>query len=258
MQKIVEVRLRESGQIFPFISDIDVKCADIVIVEQERGIDWGQVISEIEFLPDEEAKNLKRILRKATPQDLHQIEENRKSVSSAMKVCESKIKKHNLVMKLVGAEYVFDRTKIIFYFTAEGRVDFRELVKDLAKIFKIRIEMRQIGVRDEARFFGGYGICGRQLCCTSFLKNFVSVSIKLAKDQQLPLNPQKISGVCGRLMCCLSYEYEMYKELLDKMCKIGDKITLPEGKGKVVSLNPLKGTVNVETEDGKIIEHKVL
>lgn len=257
MRNTVEVRLREQGNINIFITDIELNPGDSVIVEQDRGIDWGQVVSEMGIVLEDDAKEMRRVIRKITPQDLEQIEENKKSTSSALKVCEKKVKEHNLGMQLIDAEYVFDRTKIIFYFTAEGRVDFRELVKDLAKIFKIRIELRQIGVRDEAKFFGGYGVCGRPLCCTSFLKNFIPVSIRLAKEQQIPLHPQKISGICGRLMCCLSFEYEVYKDILNKFPKLGESINTSQGRGKVVGYNPLKKKVYVEIDEERIIEHTV-
>jgi len=220
-------------------------------------VDWGEIVSEAEALEETEAESLKRILRKTSHQDRKQIEENKKSAVSSLNVCAQKIEEHKLPMKLVGAEYVFDRTKIIFYFTAEGRVDFRELVKDLAKIFKIRIEMRQIGVRDEARIFGGYGVCGRPLCCKTFLKSFVPVSIRYAKDQQLPLNPQKISGICRRLMCCLAYEYSLYREAMGKMPPLGQVINTPQGKGKVIGYQPLKEMVVVRLDEARTVEVKI-
>ncbi len=190
----------------------------------------------------------------ATKEDLNQIEENRKKAKEAFSVCLEKIQAHKLNMKLVNCEYSFDRSKILFYFTAESRVDFRELVKDLAKIFKARIEMRQIGVRDEAKLFGGFGPCGRELCCSKFLKDFEPVTIKMAKEQGLPLNPPKISGLCGRLMCCLSYEHECYRKLSHDLPKEGDKIVTPQGKGRVVSVNVLRRAVLVEISEGNQIE----
>jgi cell fate regulator YaaT (PSP1 superfamily) len=248
MGKIVQVRLRESGSVFYYLlGDITPKLDDYVIVEAERGLDYGQVVSEAEMvLEDKIDEPLRRIIRIANPQDLKQIEDNKKKIIEVFRICSKKIEEHKLQMKLVEAEYSFDRTKIIFYFTAQGRIDFRYLVKDLAKIFKARIELRQIGVRDEAKLFGGFGCCGRELCCAKYLKVFEPVTIKMAKQQGLPLNPPKLSGVCGRLMCCLSYEHKTYKELSKHLPKEGDKINTPEGKGKVVSVNILKRTAIVE------------
>ena len=216
MQGVILVRLRDSGQVHSYdAGNLEVKEGDYVIVEHDRGLDYGQIVSPSEsVLPDTNSKEpLKKILRLAKESDLKQIEENRLKAKEAFNACIKKIEEHKLDMKLVQAEYSFDRAKIIFYFTANGRVDFRNLVKDLAKIFKARIELRQIGVRDEARLFGGFGPCGRELCCARFLKDFEPVTIKMAKEEGLPLNPPKISGLCGRLMCCLSFEYETYKLL---------------------------------------------
>jgi cell fate regulator YaaT (PSP1 superfamily) len=257
MQKLVQVKLREFG---PIVSSdataVDCKAGDIVIVEAERGTDYATVLSGSEVAHEEKSEEpLRKILRVATPQDLKQIQDNRSKIKEAFANCSKKIEEHNLDMKLVEAEYSFDHSKIIFYFTSEGRVDFRELVKDLARVFKARIELRQIGVRDEAKLFGGFGCCGRELCCRKFLKDFEPVTIRMAKDQGLPLNPPKISGVCGRLMCCLSYECKIYKELAKDLPKEGDKINTPEGKGKVVSINILKRSVMVEVgTEGKHIE----
>lgn len=255
MQNIAQVRLRESGQTFYFLSDkAKAKSGDYVIVEAERGLDYGQVISdEATVLAGKADEPLRNILRLAGPADLKQIEYNKSKAKEAFVSAEKKIEEHKLEMKLIDAEYSFDRNKLIFYFTAEGRVDFRELVKDLAHVFKARIELRQIGVRDEAKFLGGFGPCGRQLCCARFLKEFEPVTIKMAKDQNLPLNPSKISGLCGRLMCCLSYEYKTYKELTKNLPREGDKVTTAEGKGKVLSVNALKGTAFIELEDGRQI-----
>ncbi|MBL7092284.1 MAG: stage 0 sporulation family protein [Candidatus Omnitrophica bacterium] len=233
-----------------------VKAGDYVIVEAEIGREYGQVISEAELVPETEIEApLRRVIRIATREDLRQIQENKKKTKEAMGICAEKIAEHKLDMKLVDAEHSFDRSKFIFYFTAEGRVDFRELVKDLARQFRVRIELRQIGVRDEAKIFGGYGLCGRVLCCKSFLKDFEPVTVRMAKDQNLPLNPSKISGVCGRLMCCLGYEYQVYKSLLRGLPKQGETVNTKEGKGRVVSVNPLKRAVRVEVgEEGKQIE----
>lgn len=232
------------------------KIGDYVIIEAERGIEYGQVISDTELVSDTEIEApLRKVLRIATRDDLRQIQENKEKTKEAMEVCAKKISEHKLNMRLVDAEYSFDRSKFIFYFTADGRIDFRELVKDLARLFKARIELRQIGVRDEAKMFGGYGPCGRVLCCKSFLKDFEPVTVRMAKDQNLSLNPTKISGLCGRLMCCLGYEYKVYKELLQNLPKQGEAINTKEGKGKVISVNPLKRTVMVEVgEEGRQIE----
>ncbi|MCM8823278.1 MAG: stage 0 sporulation family protein [Candidatus Omnitrophica bacterium] len=248
--KIALVRLREAGSINTYFVPDDVKVNDYVIIEADRGLDYGEVL-EVSSVNNEPGQ-INNILRKATEEDFKCINENRKEAEEAMKICGEKIGRHNLKMKLVEAEYSFDKKKIVFYFTAEGRVDFRELVKDLAKEFKVRIEMRQIGVRDETRIFGGVGPCGRKLCCALFLKNFEPVSIKMAKLQRLPLNPSKVSGICGRLMCCLSYEYKNYQELAKGLPREGDKIDTPNGKAKVISVNVLKRMVYVEFDDGRL------
>jgi cell fate regulator YaaT (PSP1 superfamily) len=257
MDKLVCVRLRDTGQNFFYnAGELALKDGDYVIVEHDRGLDYGQVIS-LKGEPDPKAKQaIKKILRLARENDIKQIEDNRSKSKEAFNTCFKKIEEHRLEMKLVQAEYSFDRSKIIFYFTAEGRVDFRNLVKDLAKIFKARIELRQIGVRDEAKFFGGFGPCGRELCCAKFLKDFEPVTIKMAKEEGLPLNPPKISGICGRLMCCLNYEYETYKLLSKGLPREGERINTAEGKGKVINVNVFKRTATVEMEDGKITEIK--
>ncbi|PIQ88592.1 MAG: stage 0 sporulation protein [Candidatus Omnitrophica bacterium CG11_big_fil_rev_8_21_14_0_20_42_13] len=256
MQRLIQVRLRESGQALYFVLDkVIPKVGDYVIVEAERGLDYGQVTAGPEGLeaPDKNDEPLKRVLRHLSPSDIKQIQQNRLKAKEAFHSCVKKIAEHKLDMKLVDAEYSFDKSKLIFYFTADGRIDFRNLVKDLAKIFRSRIELRQIGVRDEAKFFGGFGPCGRQLCCAKFLREFEPVTIKMAKEQNLPLNPTKISGLCGRLMCCLSYEHQTYKHLCKGLPCEGAKVTIPEGKGRVVSVNPLKRSAVVETEDGRHI-----
>jgi cell fate regulator YaaT (PSP1 superfamily) len=256
MENTILVRLRESGQtLFYHATNLDAKVGDYVIVEHDRGLDYGQIISpEDASLDDKSKEQLKKIIRMATDNDLKQIEENRAKSREAFNTCIKKIEEHKLDMKLVRAEYSFDRTKIIFYFTASGRVDFRNLVKDLAKIFKARIELRQIGVRDEARLFGGFGHCGRELCCKTFLKDFEPVTIKMAKEEGLPLNPPKISGLCGRLMCCLYFEYETYKILAKGLPREGEHVHTPEGKGKVIGINVFKRSATVELDDGKQIE----
>ncbi len=254
MEMITQVRLREMGAVFCYrVSDLAFKVNDLVIVEAERGIDYGQVV--VEPVPVEKVEpSVKKLIRLATDLDRNQIEDNRKKAQEASTSCSSKIEEHKLDMKLVGAEYAFDRSKILFYFTADGRVDFRDLVKDLAKVFKARIELRQIGVRDEAKMCGGFGPCGRELCCCCFLKDFEPVTIKMAKDQNLSLNPPKISGLCGRLMCCLSYEHKCYKDMSRGMPREGERLETPEGKGKVISVNILKRKVAVLLEDGRQIE----
>ncbi|MFH0827398.1 MAG: stage 0 sporulation family protein [Candidatus Omnitrophota bacterium] len=253
MEGNVYVRLRDSGQVFLYQAHpINVKEGDYVIVEHDRGLDYGLVVSPKDKVtadtPSKESP--KKLVRVACENDLKQIEENRSKAKDAFSACIKKIEEHKLDMKLVRAEYSFDRTKIIFYFTADGRIDFRNLVKDLAKIFKARIELRQIGVRDEARLFGGFGPCGRELCCARFLKDFEPVTIKMAKEEGLPLNPPKISGLCGRLMCCLYFEYETYKILSKGLPREGERLHLPQGKGKVISVNVFKRSAIVELEDG--------
>jgi cell fate regulator YaaT (PSP1 superfamily) len=256
MERMILVRLRDSGQIYSYnAQDLAVKEGDYVIVDHDRGLDYGQIISPKDAVLETNAKeSIKKIVRIATDSDSKQIQENRVRAKEAFNTCINKIGEHKLEMKLVRAEYSFDRTKIIFYFTAPDRVDFRNLVKDLAKIFKARIELRQIGVRDEAKLFGGFGPCGRELCCARFLKDFEPVTIKMAKEEGLHLNPPKISGLCGRLMCCLSFEYETYRILSKGLPREGERINTPEGKGKVISINVFKRTATVELEDGKQIE----
>lgn len=256
MEKIIYVRLRDFGQIYTYNAlDAGVKEGNYVIVEHDRGLDYGQVVCpRMAGKEDKPKEPLKKIVRQANESDLKQISDNRLKAKEVFASCFKKIDEHKLDMKLVQAEYSFDRTKIVFYFTASGRVDFRELVKDLAKVFKARIELRQIGVRDEAKFFGGFGPCGRELCCAKFLKDFEPVTIKMAKEEGLPLNPPKISGLCGRLMCCLSFEYEVYKNLSRGLPREGERITTQQGKGKVTGVNVFKRTVTVELEDGAHIE----
>lgn len=256
MRKAIQVRLRGSGNLqYCEIGDMQVKIGDYVIVEVERGQEYAQVMSETETVLDVDAeKPLKRLLRVATKDDINRINENKKRIKSAFETCQKKILERKLDMKLIDAEYSFDATRLIFYFTSDGRIDFRELVKDLAYIFKVRIEMRQVGVRDEARMLGGFGHCGRSLCCATFLKGFEPVTIRMAKEQNLPLNPSKISGCCGRLMCCLGYEYENYRAYLKGLPREGEKVKTKEGKGKVISVNAIKRKVLVQLEEGKQIE----
>lgn len=258
MYQVIGVRFKKAGKIYYFDPDqFLVETNQFVIVETSRGIEYGKVvIPKKQVGEDDVVLPLKKVLRLATEQDKQQVEENKFGAKEAFHVCSEKIGLHELDMKLVDVEYTFDRNKIIFYFTAEGRVDFRELVKDLASIFRTRIELRQIGVRDEAKMLGGVGPCGRILCCSSFLGDFEPVSIKMAKDQNLSLNPAKISGLCGRLMCCLKYENDQYESAMKQLPDIGEEIFIPSlGMGRVVALNILEKLVQVELiEDQKVVE----
>jgi len=256
MEQLIQVRLREAGHIiFCNMPEFPVKFSDWVIVEKDKTTDYGQIIAEpAAIVLTEQSDTPSLILRVVTEADNKQIVENKSKTKNAFSVCQKNIEAHKLDMKLVDVEYSFDRTKIIFYFTTEGRVDFRNLLKDLAKAFRTRIELKQIGVRDEAKLFGGVGSCGKKLCCATFLKDFDPVTIRMAKEQGLPLNPPKISGACGRLMCCLGFEYKMYKELLKGLPREGDKINTSKGAGKILSVNALKRAATVELETGAIIE----
>ena len=256
MYEVVQIRLREAGKITYFSPNgMHFKVGEYAIVEADRGLDYGQVLSEVEALLDSDIDEpLKKVIRKANPWDMHQVEKNKKKIREVMDTCSRKIQERRLPMKLIDAEFSFDRSKIIFYFTAEGRIDFRELVKDLASVFKTRIELKQIGVRDEAKILGGLGPCGRALCCATYLKDFEPVTIKMAKEQNLPLNPTKISGLCGRLMCCLGYEHKTYKELMKGAPREGDSVKTEKGIGRIVSVNALKRSVTVELEDGNRID----
>ncbi len=258
MYEVVQIRLREAGKITYFSpGGTRFKAGEYVIVEADRGLDYGQVLSETEALLDSDIEEgLKKIIRKANPWDMREIEKNRKKIKEVMTSCAKKIQERKLPMKLIDAEFSFDRSKIIFYFTAEGRVDFRDLVKDLANVFKARIELKQIGVRDEAKILGGLGPCGRALCCATYLKDFEPVTIKMAKEQNLSLNPTKISGLCGRLMCCLGYEHKTYKEMMKGLPREGEILKTEKGAGKVISINALKRSVTVELEDGTWFEVK--
>ncbi len=253
MIKVISVRFRTGGKIYFFDPlNLEIKKGQHVIVETARGMEYGLVVSDIREVEDEKViQPLKPVLRVATPEDDKQNEENLARKKEAYDICLEKIKKHELDMKLVDAEYTFDNNKVLFYFTADGRIDFRELVKDLAAVFKTRIELRQIGVRDEIKIMGGIGVCGRVLCCHSYLSEFVPVSIKMAKEQNLSLNPTKISGVCGRLMCCLKNEEEIYEELNRKLPNVGDSvITDDDLKGEVHSVNVLRQLIKVLVENG--------
>lgn len=249
--KVIGVRFRTAGKIYYFAPrEFSIKKGDYVIVETARGIEFGTVVMPPTQMEDSKViQPLKPVLRLATEKDREQEAANKEKEKEAFQVCLEKIKKHKLEMKLIDAEYTFDNNKVLFYFTADGRIDFRELVKDLASVFKTRIELRQIGVRDETKIVGGIGICGRPLCCHSYLSEFAPVSIKMAKEQNLSLNPTKISGVCGRLMCCLNNEEEIYEELNRKLPNVGDYVTTHDGlKGEVQSVNILRQLVKVLVE----------
>ena len=248
MIKVVGVRFRTAGKIYFFDpGKLHIKKGQHVIVETARGVEYGYVLTgEREVTDDTVIQPLKPVLRIATKEDDAIEEKNKKKEKEAFKICQKKIEKHHLEMKLIDAEYTFDNNKVLFYFTADGRIDFRELVKDLASVFKTRIELRQIGVRDETKILGGVGICGRPLCCHSYLSEFIPVSIKMAKEQNLSLNPTKISGTCGRLMCCLKNEEETYRYLNSKLPGVGDYVTTDDGlKGEVSSVNVLRQRVKV-------------
>jgi len=251
MVEVVGVRFKKAGKIYYFDPDgWPVQKQDYVIVETARGIEYGQVIIGIKQVTEEEVvQPLKKVLRIATEEDAKQVVANRAAAREAFDICLEKIQKHGLPMKLVDVEYTFDRNKIIFYFTADGRVDFRELVKDLASVFRTRIELRQIGVRDEAKMLGGIGPCGRPLCCSTFLGDFEPVSIKMAKDQNLSLNPAKISGLCGRLMCCLKFENDYYEQVKERLPDLGSIVETPVGEGKVVTVHILEELVKVHLFD---------
>src|SRR5690554_4225511 len=256
MYTVVGISFRRAGKIYYFDpGDFDLQKGNHVIVETTRGIEFGEVVLGPREVSEEEiVAPLKKVIRPANEEDYEKNAENKRLEKKAHDICLSKIKKHVLPMKLIDVEYTFDHNKIIFYFTAEGRVDFRELVKDLARIFKTRIELRQIGVRDEAKMIGGLGICGRPLCCSVFLRDFDPISKKKAKKQELSLNPSKISGVCGRLMCCLKYESTTYKQLKEMMPEIGEMVDFEDGEGEIIERNLVKKTVKIEVSDNEFIE----
>ena len=254
MIKIVGVRFKNAGKIYYFDPvELEVEKSIDVVVETARGLEYGTVVVGPKEIDESELVSpLKPIIRIATDEDRQVYLENKEKAKETFELCQQKIKEHDLNMFLIDCEYTFDRNKLIFYFTAEGRIDFRELVKDLASIFKTRIELRQIGVRDEAKSIGGLGPCGRRLCCSSWLGDFQPVSIKMAKDQNLSLNPTKISGICGRLFCCLKYEHDVYSEALEKMPTVGSIVQVPDGKGKVIEINPLLEQAKVELQDKNV------
>ena len=259
MIKVIGVRFRKAGKVYYFDpAQMEIKMGDHVIVETARGIEFGEVVLGVREVDEKKViQPLKSVIRMATKNDEELERKNKEKEHEAFQICQEKIRKHELQMKLIDAEYTFDNNKLLFYFTADGRIDFRELVKDLAAIFKTRIELRQIGVRDETKILGGIGICGRSLCCHTYLSEFAPVSIKMAKEQNLSLNQTKISGVCGRLMCCLKNEQETYEELNKKLPGIGDTVTLPDGiQGTVQNVNVLRQRVKVvvEVNDEKEIQ----
>lgn len=251
MVKVIGVRFRQAGKIYNFSpADFEVKAGDHVIVETARGIEYGKVVQGISEIDDDKLVTpLKSVIRIATEEDDKKALENKDKEKKAFKICKEKILKHGLEMKLIDTEYTFDNNKVLFYFTADGRIDFRELVKDLAAVFKTRIELRQVGVRDETKMLGGIGICGRPLCCNTYLSEFIPVSIKMAKEQSLSLNPTKISGICGRLMCCLKNEQDAYEELNSNLPDVGEVVKTVDGfKGEVVSVNVLRQKVKIVIE----------
>ncbi|MCK4778117.1 MAG: stage 0 sporulation family protein, partial [Actinomycetia bacterium] len=252
MPKVISILFRKTGKVHYYDpGKLNIKIGDDVIAKTSRGVEHGEAISDIEELSYREVVTpLKKIVRKATKKDFEKIRKLRRKEKDASKTCQEKIEEHKLPMKIAGVECLFDENKLIFYFTAEGRIDFRELVKDLAAIFKTRIELRQIGVRDEAKMIGGLGSCGRDLCCASFLFDFEPVSIKMAKDQNLPLNPLKISGLCGRLMCCLKYEYDNYKQFKKKAPRIGSEVETVKGTGMVVEHNVCRDCIIIKEGEG--------
>lgn len=264
MEKVIGVRFKRVGKVYYFLpGKIQFVEGDHVIVETARGMEYGEVvIAEKEVREEDLVAPLKQVVRRATSKDDKKIEDNQRKENEAFEICEKKIEKHGLKMKLVEVEYTFDNSKIVFYFTADGRIDFRDLVKDLASVFKTRIELRQIGVRDEAKMLGGLGPCGRPCCCSCFLGDFNPVSIKMAKEQNLSLSPTKISGLCGRLMCCLNYEHRHYCETRRRMPKIGSTVITPEGQGIVLENNAISEKIRVkialpdETFDIKTFELK--
>lgn len=263
MIKVIGVRFRNAGKIYYFDPmNLEIKAGDHVIVETSRGIEYGYVVLGCRDVEESKVvQPLKTVIRMATRADDDVERHNHEKEKDAFRICKEKIKKHGLAMKLIDAEYTFDNNKVLFYFTADGRIDFRELVKDLASVFKTRIELRQVGVRDETKIVGGIGVCGRPLCCQSYLSEFIPVSIKMAKEQNLSLNPTKISGVCGRLMCCLKYEEETYEDLNSKLPNMGDFVTTDDGlKGEVHSVSVLRQLVKVVVtvkDEKEIREYKV-
>ncbi|OPZ93389.1 MAG: hypothetical protein BWY74_01145 [Firmicutes bacterium ADurb.Bin419] len=259
MVKVVGVRFKRAGKIYYFDpGDLEIQLNENVIVETARGVEFGLVVVPNTEVPDDQiVAPLKKVIRVADEDDKNHYEENSKREKEAFDICLQKISVHKLEMKLIDVEYTFDNNKVLFYFTADGRVDFRELVKDLASVFRTRIELRQIGVRDEAKMMGGLGVCGRVLCCNAFLGDFQPVSIKMAKEQGLSLNPTKISGACGRLMCCLKYEQDAYEEIITRVPREGAIVETPEGQGVVMGISLLKELVKVKLDKGNETDLKI-
>ncbi|MHB0999866.1 MAG: PSP1 domain-containing protein [Armatimonadota bacterium] len=257
MPLVVGVSFKKAGKVYYFDpSGIDLREGDLIIAETARGIEFGEIMIEPKEVPEEEiVPPLKRVVRKATDADIAREESNVAKEKQAMHTCLQKIQAHNLPMKLIDAEYCFDSSQVTFFFSSESRVDFRELVKDLAGVLKTKVQLHQVGVRDEAKFFGGIGTCGRALCCASFLGNFEPVSMKMAKEQSLFLNPLKFSGICGKLMCCLKYEYPMYRDVKLRMPPIGTMVKTPKGMGRVVEINVIKETLGIVLEGGVMVSH---
>ncbi len=258
-KSIVGIRFKDKGKVYSFdAAGVVLNKGDMAVVNAESGVAMGVVASGHRVLPyDKLPRNLRKVVRKATAEDMNIHEENLKTEEMALDFCMEKVRERNLSMRLVDVELLFDKSKLVFYFTAENRVDFRELVKDLVQKYKVKIELRQIWVRSEARIYGGIGMCGRELCCSSFLNNFAPVSIKMAKEQNMLLNPEKISGLCGRLMCCLAFEHQTYANAKKNMPKCGKNVNTPNGKGKVVRLNLLEETFVVDLGDGNEVEVSV-
>ena len=263
MIKVIGVRFRQAGKIYNFApGNLDIKKGQHVIVETARGVEYGEVVDDIKEVEEETIVTpLKQVIRIATKEDNQKALDNIEKEKKAFKICKEKIEKHGLEMKLIDTEYTFDNNKVLFYFTADGRIDFRELVKDLASVFKTRIELRQVGVRDETKMLGGIGVCGRPLCCNTYLSEFVPVSIKMAKEQNLSLNPTKISGICGRLMCCLNNEQKAYEYLNSNLPDVGEFVKTFDGlRGEVVSVNVLRQKVKIvveENDEREIKEYSV-
>ncbi len=256
MGKIVQIQVGEYRSVYFYdLNNVGCSRGDRVVLEVDRGSEFGEIVSNVDLECKAKADKVKgKVLRRATEGDIKQIENNRMKAKEALGICLRKINERRLDMRIVKAEYTFDSSKIIFSFIAEGRVDFRNLVKDLARIFRVRIELKQIGVRDKAKIIGGYGVCGRELCCSSYMKGFHPLSIKMAKEQGLPLNPSRISGACGRIKCCMAYEFTVYKEHVRSLPRLGEKINTEEGRGRVVDVNILKRLVSIDIGEGKIVK----
>lgn len=256
MGKTIEVQLGEYRPVSVYdLHEVPCQRGEYIILDVDKSSEFGKVVSDIKTVCEGKTENIQgKVLRQATEGDLKQIENNRLKAAEALNTCIRKINERKLDMQLVKAEYTFDCGKIIFFFVSEGRIDFRNLVKDLAKVFHVRIELKQIGVRDKAKIMGGYGVCGRELCCSSYMKGFHALSMKMAKDQGLPLNPSRISGVCGRIKCCMAYEFSVYREYAKSLPHVGEKVVTPEGKGRVIEVNILKRYARVDIGEGQIVK----